>query len=483
MISSYSRASLAIIFLLSVALSVESTQDVEHRGGRKPSGHSVGGGDLRLGVYQNIVAFGALGDGRTDNSEALQQAINAGHAIIIPEGVFNFSKTLRLRKDSLITGVGKKSTLRYTGAGVALSEPEGSYVNGHDNLKLMNFTLTTGSASQVGIELINNYQVTLSGLYIDGARQGFKTAGVHIIGSRPDQNSAIIRIIDGEIWFCLGDGVKISGQGGSAGLWIERNHISGNAYGVNQTLPSGRYPAVNIQIKNNVIEGNTRGAINAEALHASAITGNYFENSDGSDVTLARIGNGGYAQGLNISENNFGGKKAAYNIDMNGPADVTGLIANNMFAGAAVAAIRIRTARGLIIENNTLEPGTAPQVVELGAPSRSVWIKDLNRAAYISGAAEAQPDLSVGGRLILGGAASLRGVGGSAGELVETRTADGSRLAPHAAQYFKQASGPTWMSGPGAPTGACVTGSLYTRTDGRAGSTLYVCEQSTWVAK
>jgi len=479
MISSHSRTSLAIIFLLSAAFSIERTPDAEQRGGRKPSEHSVSEGDPRLNVYQNIVAFGALGDGRTDNSEALQRAINAGHAVIIPEGVFGFGKTLRLRKDSMIAGVGKKSVLRYTGAGVALSEMEGSYVNGYDNLKLINFTLTTGSASQVGIELINNYQVTLSGLYIDGARQGFKTSGIHIVGGRPDQNSAVIRIIDGEIWFCLGDGVRVSGQGGGAGLWIERNHISGNAYGVNQTLPLGRYPSANLQIKNNVIEGNTRGAINADALYASAITGNYFENSDGSDVSLARIGVGGFAQGLNISGNIFGGKRAAYNIDMNGLADVTGLIANNMFAGAAVAAIRVRTARGLIIENNTLEPGTAPQVVEMGAQSRSVWIKDFNRAVYISGAAEAQPDLTLGGRLILGGAASFRG----AGELMETRTADGSRLAPHAAQYFKQASGPTWMSGAGAPAGACVTGSLYTRTDGGAGSTLYVCEQATWAPK
>ncbi|MGH9940201.1 MAG: hypothetical protein ACREAM_28500 [Blastocatellia bacterium] len=57
-------------------------------------------------------------------------------------------------------------------------------------------------------------------------------------------------------------------------------NVSGNAYGVNQTLPSGRYPSANLQIKNNVIEGNTRGAISAEALYASAITGNYFENMD-----------------------------------------------------------------------------------------------------------------------------------------------------------------------------------------------------------
>lgn len=35
----------------------------------------------------------------------------------------------------------------------------------------------------------------------------------------------------------------------------------------------------------------------------------------------------------------------------------------------------------------------------------------------------------------------------------------------------------------GAPVGACTTGDLYTRTDGGAGTTLYVCEGGSWVAK
>ena len=46
----------------------------------------------------------------------------------------------------------------------------------------------------------------------------------------------------------------------------------------------------------------------------------------------------------------------------------------------------------------------------------------------------------------------------------------------------------TWTLGTGAPTSSCFVGSLYSRTDGGAGSTLYVCEgsgqqQGAWVAK
>ena len=44
-------------------------------------------------------------------------------------------------------------------------------------------------------------------------------------------------------------------------------------------------------------------------------------------------------------------------------------------------------------------------------------------------------------------------------------------------------SSATISFGAGAPTGTCVTPSLYLRTDGGTGSTLYVCESGAWVAK
>lgn len=40
--------------------------------------------------------------------------------------------------------------------------------------------------------------------------------------------------------------------------------------------------------------------------------------------------------------------------------------------------------------------------------------------------------------------------------------------------------GPTWSSGPKAPTGSCSNGSLYSNTAGSAGSTLYVCISGSW---
>ena len=66
---------------------------------------AAGDNDPRLNAYHNVAALGAIGDGTTDNSAALQQAINSGHAVMIPEGTFNFSNTLTLKKDSIIVGI------------------------------------------------------------------------------------------------------------------------------------------------------------------------------------------------------------------------------------------------------------------------------------------------------------------------------------------------------------------------------------------
>ncbi len=74
--------------------------------------------------------------------------------------------------------------------------------------------------------------------------------------------------------------------------------------------------------------------------------------------------------------------------------------------------------------------------------------------------------------------------------VLETKLADDSAYAQHAALSFKQgASGPTWSSGTGSPEAAVTApiGSLFSRTDGGANTTLYVKESGTgntgWIAK
>ena len=75
------------------------------------------------------------------------------------------------------------------------------------------------------------------------------------------------------------------------------------------------------------------------------------------------------------------------------------------------------------------------------------------------------------------------------GDLIVTGKCTGCTVVPQPTSTPVQADsgtsthGPFWTVGPGSPTGPCQRGSLYSRTDGGAGSTLYVCERGDWIGK
>jgi hypothetical protein len=57
-------------------------------------------------------------------------------------------------------------------------------------------------------------------------------------------------------------------------------------------------------------------------------------------------------------------------------------------------------------------------------------------------------------------------------------------MPPGASNIIRRGPGELgWSFGHGSPTGDCLPGALYSNVDGKAGSTLYVCESGTWSAK
>lgn len=65
--------------------------------------------------YVNIKQCGAKGDGVTDDTEALQKAINISSKVVIPKGVFIVSKSLTLKDSIIIQGVGESSIIKKGG--------------------------------------------------------------------------------------------------------------------------------------------------------------------------------------------------------------------------------------------------------------------------------------------------------------------------------------------------------------------------------
>jgi hypothetical protein len=69
----------------------------------------------------------------------------------------------------------------------------------------------------------------------------------------------------------------------------------------------------------------------------------------------------------------------------------------------------------------------------------------------------------------------------NAGAAVFTQsTSTGTTATVGTGVRFGNASGPSITFAAGAPAGACITGSLYLRTNGGAGSTIYACESAAW---
>lgn len=110
--------------------------------------------------FVSITDFGAKGDGRTDNTAAIQRAFDtakaAGKSVYIPEGVFAHAGVLRANGVS-IDGAGAKSVLHATNA-----SKSALFVTG-DGVKVTDMTLSSVSGTR-----ISSYDA--SGLVMSGTK-------------------------------------------------------------------------------------------------------------------------------------------------------------------------------------------------------------------------------------------------------------------------------------------------------------------------
>lgn len=104
----------------------------------------------KLAQYVSVMDFGAVGDGVTDDSAAIQAAFDASSNVYFPNGTYVFATTIEVTKaNPNISGENEFQTLlKYTGAtkafnfdGVAMLAAGGAYVN------LENFGLTGNPTS------------------------------------------------------------------------------------------------------------------------------------------------------------------------------------------------------------------------------------------------------------------------------------------------------------------------------------------------
>ena len=230
--------------------------------------------------------FGAVGDGKADDTAAMQKAVDAaaerGATALVPAGTYSCS-ALRLRPRVGLAGHPTWTYRNFGGPVIRLADESAPC--------LLDLTGAVGA--------------TLSGLSLDGGRLG---KGVHgVLIDKPDYGSEedtpridacrISRFSGdgvrlGRIWcfsirHCMishngGDGVRVRGWDG----FLVDNWLSGNlgaGYGARDENAS-------ITMTGNRIEWNRAGGIVVEGGGHYNITGNYIDRSGGPGVSLAARG-------------------------------------------------------------------------------------------------------------------------------------------------------------------------------------------------
>ncbi len=229
----------------------------------------------------DVLAFGAVGDGKKDDTTAIQKAIDAaaetGGTVVFPAGSYPCS-TLRMRPHVGLFGHPTWSYRDFGGAVLRLADEDAPCL----------------------VDLTGAFGATVNGLSLDGAKLG---DGVHgILIDKPDygKQEDVPRIERCRIAGFTGDGIRLSriwcfivrhcmsAHNRGCGLWVRGwdgfildNWLSGNkgaGYGAYEENAS-------VTMTGNRIEWNAAGGIVVKGGNHYNIGNNYIDRSGGPGIT------------------------------------------------------------------------------------------------------------------------------------------------------------------------------------------------------
>lgn len=257
----------------------------------------------------NVKLFGAVGDGTTDDTLAIQNAVNASDGVFFPTGTYKITSAITLKTNSNVFGEGSSSVILYTGT-----------AGGQGGL----FANSNSASAYVD-------NITISDLKILGqvASLGFSEF-VHLISLNGVRNAVVERCtIEG----FRGDGIYL-GSGDLAGQ--ERHNLNvtvRDCYidGVNKDNRNGIsiIDGTGINIDNNYFVNCTRsnmpGAIDVEpdvnvyhVIRDISIRNNRIFSCGGNvaniSVFLPSVAYTTMPNGFNIENNYIQGSTNAYGI-------------------------------------------------------------------------------------------------------------------------------------------------------------------------
>lgn len=132
-------------------------------------------------VFSNVLSYGAVGDGTTDDTVAINAALSVGGTVFMPNGVYLISTPLLPKSGSVLKGSGINYTTIKVANGAncnAIDNTSGALVS---DVKIENLKIDGNKANNASGNGIRVYQAT--GWIIDGIKvQSTKEAGIYVVG-------------------------------------------------------------------------------------------------------------------------------------------------------------------------------------------------------------------------------------------------------------------------------------------------------------
>jgi hypothetical protein len=229
----------------------------------------------------NVKPFGARGDGKTDDTAAIQKAIDAAGeclgAVWFPPGVYPCSR-LQMRSQVALRASASWSYHR----------------NGSATLKLID------PAARCLVDMTGAIGARVCGMSLDGGKLGQSVAGIYIDGEGHKEEDTLVledtrvshftgdAVTLKHVWgytirncmfiFCGGNGVTVTHWDG----FIYQNIINNcDGYGLAFLKPNSA-----VTVVGNRIEWNHKGGVLVEHGGHYQFNGNYFDRSGGPAITI-----------------------------------------------------------------------------------------------------------------------------------------------------------------------------------------------------
>lgn len=309
---------------------------------------------INEGVWHDVRAYGAVGNGATDDSAAFQAAIDAassGGKVYIPPATYNLDSSLLLDDSGItIVGAGAGSVLRFTNAGNGFYLDDSEVIN---FITIANLTLETTNAAATSAIYADGTTFAGIGWKITNVNIQVSGAGVWDYGIRTKniQSSAMENV-----YVAPGAGATCISFETTSNQWDVSGLSCGGSYAVGVNIASA-----GISISGSTIQGNisdTAVRVTTGSSHGGAFIGSWIENvgaGDGIDIvstqaysitgnviaassgTAILVGNGGTANAISIISNSFDDP-----VTISATSNRTVMIGNRFF-GAGITDNGIRS--------------------------------------------------------------------------------------------------------------------------------------------